>query len=128
VSKFGTFHRPGRVAPVSLLIIAAGVGILASSTLLPVLIAAGALGGFGLGLFISHIGPLLLRSSPQEHMSRVQALIGLVQSAALLVTNNLLGGVAQLSTPRYSAVICAALLVIAALGAYSSRSFRDATF
>lgn len=101
VSKFGTLRRPGRVAPVSLLIIAAGAGLLASSRVLPLLIAAGMLGGVGLGLFISHIGPLLLRSSPQEHMSRVQALIGLVRSAALLVTNNVLGGLVQLSTPRY---------------------------
>jgi hypothetical protein len=58
----------------------------------------------------------------------VQALIGLVQSVALLVTNNVLGGIAQLTTPRYSAAVFAVVLVLAAAGSYSSRTFRNATF
>lgn len=125
VARVGAYRRPALVAPIALLVIAAGVAVLAVSTSLPLLVLAGLTGGLGLGLFVAHIGPLLLSAGPDEHMSRVQALIGLVQSAALLVTNNLLGGIAEIGSPRYAAWTCAGLLILAAVGAATSRQFRN---
>lgn len=127
VSRFGTFSRPGLVAPIALGVISAGVAALAVVSGVVWLAAAGVVGGVGLGLFVSHLGPLLLGASPDGHLARVQALLGLVQSAALLVTNNVLGAVAQLATPQAAAWVCASLLAAAAVGVSVSPTFRSST-
>ncbi len=127
VSKAGTFRRPGLVAPVSLAIMSGAMVLLATVTALPVLVTAGVIHGIGLGLFVSHIGPLLLRASPDGHVSRVQAIIGLVQNGALLVTMNVLGNFAEITSPRFAAWLCTALMLASAVGVSGSRAFRNST-
>jgi MFS family permease len=124
VSKFGAFSRAGLVAPISLGIMTGAMVVLVSVSTLPTLVAAGLVHGVGLGLFVSHVGPLLLRSSPDGHLSRVQAVIGLVQSGALLLTINVLGNLAKISSAQRAAWMCIGLLVVAALGAVASKPFR----
>jgi hypothetical protein len=51
--------------------------------------------GIGTGLFVSNLSPVLLCAAPHSHVLRIQALISLVQSLALLATNNILGNAAR---------------------------------
>jgi hypothetical protein len=53
--------------------------------------ACSAIAGLGTGLFSTRIGPLVLRSAPEEFTSRMQAINVLAQALPLLATNNLLG-------------------------------------
>jgi hypothetical protein len=58
-------------------------------------------------MFACHVGPLVLTSVPETHLSRVQALLTLVQSMALLVADNVLGAVAEVGSARIAAAVCA---------------------
>ena len=64
-------------------------------------------------MFISHVGPLVLTASPQTHISRVQSVVTLVQTLAILVTNNALGGLAQAASAAWAIGVCGALLALA---------------
>lgn len=66
----------------------------------------------------------MLGASPETHLSRVQAVITLVQSLALVVTMNLLGRLADLADAFTAAIVCAAVLAAAGLTALMSPRFR----
>ncbi len=125
VSKYGAFSRPGLVAPIGLAITGVGVATLTGVAALPLLVLAAVISGLGLGLFVSHVGPLMLGSSPDGYLSRVQAVIGLAQGGSLLVSNNALGGIAHATSPDIAALVCAAFLFLAAVAAAISRPIRS---
>ena len=56
-------------------------------------------------------------TAPRSHLARVQALLVLVQSAALLVFNNVLGAVAHVASPAWAMLTCASVISACALAA-----------
>lgn len=87
----GAFPRPGMFAAFGLLL--AGVGLLGLAVLdpLPLTIAAGVVSGIGVGTFTGHVLPLLMNSVEREYQSRLQSVVVLCQSLALVVMNPVLG-------------------------------------
>ncbi|WP_020392096.1 MFS transporter [Kribbella catacumbae] len=92
----GAFARPGIFAALGLLL--AGVGLLGLSALdpLPLTFAAGVVSGIGVGTFTGHVLPLLMNSVEREYQSRLQSVVVLCQSLALVVMNPVLGTFADL--------------------------------
>ena len=126
VFRRGAFARTGVVAGLAMLPLALGTAVMASAPAAALATVGAALFGVGLGLFISHLGPLMLTASPDTHLSRVQAIITLVQSGALLVTLNVLGGLADATSARTATSVAAAGLLGAGLVVSGSRALRDA--
>lgn len=93
----GAFPRPGIFAAVGLLV--AAVGLLGLSVLdpLPLTFAAGVLSGIGVGTFTGHVLPLLMNSVEREFQSRLQSIVVLCQSLAIMVANPVLGSLADVS-------------------------------
>lgn len=124
----GVSPRAGLFSALGLLIAGVGVGMVPLTTWLPLAIAGGAVAGLGTGLFSTHIGPLVLRSAPNEFTSRVQSANVLVQTLPLLLTNNALGWWSDYAGARQTALICAGVTLAA--GAYGclSPTLRRAVF
>ncbi|MGW5192580.1 MFS transporter [Kribbella sp. NPDC004138] len=93
----GAFPRPGIFAAVGLLV--AAVGLLGLSVLdpLPLTFAAGVLSGIGVGTFTGHVLPLLMNSVEREFQSRLQSIVVLCQSLAIMIANPVLGTLADVS-------------------------------
>jgi MFS family permease len=93
----GAFPRPGMFAAFGLLL--AGLGLLGLSVLdpLPLTIAAGVVSGIGVGTFTGHVLPLLMNSVEREYQSRLQSVVVLCQSLALVVMNPVLGTFSDLN-------------------------------
>ncbi|WP_430786617.1 MFS transporter [Actinoplanes sp. G11-F43] len=123
VTVRGASGRPAVAACGGLALAGGAVLGLAAAPALVIAVPVAVLVGAGSGLFAAHIGPLILGGTPETHLARVQSVVVLAQSVPLLVTNNVLGALAD----RLGAgpVLCAcalALIVTAAAG--SSRSGR----
>jgi len=127
VARRGPRGRPGITAVCGLLITAAGQVVLAFAHH-PALASVGAATmGIGAGVFVSHLAPVLLGTAPRTHLARVQASLSLVQSVALLATNNILGNVAHSFHPADAIALCAAALVLCAALGYASGLVRRIT-
>ncbi|MFJ3000151.1 MULTISPECIES: MFS transporter [Bacteria] len=127
VARKGALRAPGLVAALSVVPMGLGIWLLALAEAAPLAVAAATLFGLGLGLFVTHLGPLMLGASPETHLARIQSLITLVQSLVLVATLNLLGQLAEAVDAFTTAVVCAAVLVAAGLLALSSAPLRNAT-
>lgn len=126
VIALGGFSRPGLAGCGGLAISATGILGLAILPSFGWSIGSGALVGLGTGLFSTHIGPLVLGRTPTTHLARIQAVVALAQSLPLLVTNFVLGSLAQAAGARTSLLVCAgALLAIVAM-AMTSPQLRAA--
>ena len=127
VARSGTTSRPGSTALAGLLTVAVGQAVIGLAPT-AVLAATGALGmGLGSGLFVSHLSPVLLGTAPRSHLARVQALLSLVQSVALLATNNIIGNIAHAFRPADAVFLCSAVLVACAITGYASPTVRRLT-
>jgi len=127
VARRGIGRRPGVTAVCGLVITAAGQVVLAFAHS-PALASVGAATmGIGAGVFVSHLAPVLLGTAPRTHLARVQASLSLVQSVALLATNNILGNVAHSFHPADAIALCAAALVLCAALGYASGPVRRIT-
>jgi MFS family permease len=93
----GAFPRPGIFAALGLLVAAAGLLGLSALDPLPLTFAAGVLSGIGVGTFTGHVLPLLMNSVEREFQSRLQSIVVLAQSIALMVANPVLGSLADVS-------------------------------
>ncbi|MFE2866380.1 hypothetical protein [Embleya sp. NPDC059259] len=82
--------------------------------------------GVGSGMFACHIGLLVLTGVPGTHLSRMQALLTLVQSAALLVANNALGALADEAGPTTATTLSAVMVGVAGIVASLNRPMRRA--
>ena len=116
----GAFKQPGLVAALGLLL--AGVGVLGLSQLdpLPLTIAAAVVSGIGVGTFTGHVLPLLMNSVEREYQSRLQSVVVLCQSLALVVMNPVLGSLSDVNGVGITGVclgisICSILLGAVAL-------------
>jgi MFS family permease len=124
VARRGVLNRIGLVSIVAVGPMCVGLLLLSVSEHAAVAIVGATVLGVGLGLFVSHLGPLMLAASPETHLARIQALITLVQSVALLVTLNMLGRFADVAGATSTALLSAGVLAVAAVFAFSSRPLR----
>jgi hypothetical protein len=111
----GAARRPGAAAILGLLVAAGAVAALAVAPGVPVAIGAGLVAGVGTGLFSAHVAPLVLGAAPDTHLGRVQAVLVIVQSVPLLVTNNVLGGLADAGSASVVLLMCAGALSVATI-------------
>lgn len=127
VARLGTTRLPGLAALIGVAVAGFGVATIAVAPGVVLLAGGAMLAGLGLGLFVSHLAPLLISQSPADHVGRVQAGMLVVQSGSLLLANNVLGLLAAAAGPPVATLTCAALLLATAVIAYRSRSFRYST-
>jgi hypothetical protein len=124
VVRRGPMGPPGLLSACALAL--AGTGVLALG-LAPNGAGAAAAGlviGVGNGIFSAHIAPLILTSAPETHLSRIQAVLTLVQSLALLLMNNALGSLADARGVTVVVVSCAVMLVLVGLLGLASGPLR----
>ncbi|MEV7526436.1 MFS transporter [Streptomyces sp. NPDC091371] len=107
VSRRGTLSRIGVGAALGLFVSALGIAAVAMAETAVVVVAGGIVVGAGSGMFACHIGPLVLTNIPDTHLARMQALLMLVQSLALVVGNNALGALADAQGATIAAAVCA---------------------
>lgn len=125
VARTGTARRTGRAVAWGLAATAAGVALLASASA-PVLVAGAAVVvGAGTGVAVAHLGPFVLGSAPRTHLARVQAWTALTQLAPVVVSNNLLGTLAERVSPDVALGCCAVVLGLCAAAATRLRTRRD---
>ncbi|MFD5748995.1 MFS transporter [Streptomyces sp. NPDC127033] len=125
VVKRGPLGRPGLMAASALVLAGVGVLALGISPSATGAIAAGLIIGVGNGTFAAHIAPLVLASSPDTHLSRIQAVLALVQSLALLLMNNVLGALVDLEGATVVLVVCSVMLVGVGLAGLASSPLRN---
>ncbi|MFJ9693178.1 MFS transporter [Kitasatospora sp. NPDC101183] len=116
----GGLSRPGLGATAGLAVASAGTALLALAPGAATATGAAVLIGLGSGLFASHLGPLVLGSAADSHLSRVQGLLTLVQSTALILANPVLGALADACGPQVPTLVCALATSAAALAAAGS--------
>jgi MFS family permease len=114
-----------------LLLAAVGFIGLSQVTPLPLTIAAAVISGIGVGTFTGHVLPLLMNSVEREYQSRLQSVIVLCQSLALVVMNPVLGSLADVESIRITGVclgigVAVALIGLVALSRPVIRSARVA--
>jgi MFS family permease len=125
VVKRGPLGRPGLLSACALVLAGLGVLALGLSSSAPGAVAAGLIIGVGNGTFSAHIAPLVLASSPDTHLARIQAVLVLVQSLALLLMNNVLGTFVDLEGATVVVVACAVMLVAVGLAGLASSPLRN---
>jgi hypothetical protein len=124
----GTHRRAGLLSATGLLIAGLGVLALALSDVLALSVAASAVAGLGTGLFATHVGPLVLRTAAAGQMSRIQSILVLVQTVPLIVTNNVLGSLADRAGAGWAAGLCAVLIIATGTYGILNRPLRTAVF
>lgn len=126
VTRRGAMSRIGVGAAAGLCVAALGIAAVAAAPAGGVAVAGAVVVGAGSGMFACHVGPLVLTSVPETHLSRVQALLTLVQSMALLVANNVLGAVAEVGTARIATAVCAVAVAGAGIAGLASAPLKGA--
>lgn len=122
-----TSRRPGMASSAGLCRAGVATASMAVSSTALMASMAGLTVGLGSGLFGAHIGPLLLASTPQSHLARVQAVLALVQALPLILTLNLAGGIADRTGAASVIAGCGILTLIAGLAGIANRSVRTAS-
>lgn len=125
----GAFQRPGVVAMLGLLLAAVGLAGLSALDYLPLTIAAAVISGIGVGTFTGHLLPLLMNSVEREYQSRLQSVVLLCQSLALVVMNPVLGSLADVNSVGITSVCLGIGIATALIGliALSRPVIRNAT-
>lgn len=123
-ARLGPMRRIGMGASLGLALAAVGLAGLAAAPAPAAAIAGAVIVGAGSSMFACHIGPLVLAGAPDTHLSRVQSLLTLVQSLALVVANNVLGWFANVAGARSAIVLCAVLGCVAGVTGLASTSLR----
>lgn len=127
VARRGSATRPGVAAAAGLAITATGQLLVAVLHPAAAAITCAVLIGVGTGTFMANLAPVLLGTAPRSHLARIQSLLSLVQSAALLVTNNVLGAIAHLATAPIALLCCSAAVAGCAGAALSTPTLRHLT-
>ncbi|MGW3074976.1 MFS transporter [Kitasatospora sp. NPDC001132] len=126
VARRGGLPRAGVGAAAGLCTASMGTALLALAGEPAVAVAGSAVAGLGSGLFACHLGPLVLTGAPHSHLSRVQALLTLVQSLALVLANALLGPLADAAGATLPTLLCALATATAGLTALATPALRRA--
>ena len=126
VARFGT--RTRAIVPLvsGPLITTVGIVVVAHGERLPIAIAGALVMGIGTAAFTTHAMPLYVLRSPDGMIARFQALAGVVQSAPMLVSNNLLGAVGSGGHASRAMLLVAALTFVAAPVLLASPAIRTA--
>jgi len=103
-------HRPGLGAAAGLALTSLGQLLVAVVDPAAPAVACAMLIGVGSGTFVANLAPVLLGTAPRTHLARIQSLLSVVQSAALLITNNILGAIAHLVSPPAALLCCSFML------------------
>jgi MFS family permease len=126
VARRGSASRPGVASALGLAIVAAGELMIGLASVKALAIAGAVAMGLGVAVFTCNLAPVLMGTAPRSHLARVQALLILVQSAALLVFNNVLGAVAHAASPSWAMITCASVISGCALAAVLVPAIRNA--
>jgi MFS family permease len=126
VARRGAVSRPGLAAALGLALIAAGELVIGLSPVKSLAVTGGVLMGLGTGTFVCNLAPMLMGTAPRTHLARIQALLSLAQSAALLVFNNVLGAIAHITSPASAMITCASIVFSCALVAILAPAIRHA--
>ncbi|MEV0949681.1 MFS transporter [Promicromonospora sp. NPDC050249] len=124
ITRTGTARQTGQAVALGLAAAAGGVALVASGGGNAMAQAAGAavVVGAGTGVAVAHLGPFVLGSAPRTHLARVQAWTALAQLAPMVVSNNLLGALAEQVSPGAALYCCAAVLGVCAVAATRLRT------
>jgi len=124
VARTGTARRTGQAVALGLVAAAGGVALVASGGEGPMVLTAcvATMIGAGTGVAVAHLGPFVLGSAPRTHLARVQAWTALAQLAPVVVSNNLLGTLAEHVSPSAALYCCAASLGTCAVAATRLRT------
>jgi MFS family permease len=123
-ARLGPMRRIGTGTSLGLVLAAVGLAGLAAAPTPAAAVAAAGVVGMGSGMFACHLGPLVLAGAPDTHVSRVQSLLTLVQSLALVPANNALGWLANTSGARSAIALCAVLGCTAGVTGLASTTLR----
>lgn len=126
VARRGAVSRPGAAAALGLAAVAAGELLIGLAPVRLLAVAGAVVMGLGTGTFVCNLAPVLMGTSPRSHLARIQALLSLAQSGALLAFNNVLGTVAHLATARAAVLTCAAVVTTCAVMAFLVPAIRNA--
>lgn len=94
IARVGTGGRAGLIAGIMPVCGGCAVVLMAVGPEPVYAVVGAALLGGCVSLCTTHVGPMFLMATPEDQVSRFQAVFVLVQSAPLLVTNNLFAAVA----------------------------------
>jgi MFS family permease len=125
-TRRGIMSRIGVGAAMGLCVAALGIAAVAIAPVAVVAICGGLTMGVGSGIFTCHVGPLVLTSAPETHLSRTQALLTLVQSLGLLAANNALGALADTAGATIATAVCALAMCVAGAMGMASKPLRHA--
>lgn len=125
VTRRGSAARPGVAAALGLA--TAAVGQLLVTLLHPAApaVVSATLIGIGTGTFVVNLAPVVLGTAPRTHLARIQSLVSLVQSSALLVTNNALGAISTTVSAPFALGCCAAAVTACAATALGAPAIRS---
>jgi MFS family permease len=126
VARRGAFARPGLMIGIGPLVAAVGMAGIALATTPWAAFAAALVQGIGNGLFVAHLGPLVMARAARTHLARVQSVLVFVQSVPLLVANNVLAAVAGHAGAEAAAFVCAGGTALAGLVLVSRPPVRRA--
>jgi MFS family permease len=125
IIRWGSMRRVGVGAAMGLCVAAPGIAVVAVAPVSAIAVSGGIVIGVGSGMFAGHLGPLVLTSVPDTHLSRMQALLTLVQSLALVVANNALGSLADDTGATIATMVCATAVCAAGAAGLASAPVRD---
>ena len=124
VARRGGARRPGIAAVGGLATAAIGQTLVAVIPSSGLVVVAAVLIGLGSGTFVANLAPVLLGAVPRTHLARVQSLLSVVQSSALLVTNNLLGAITHWASAPIAMMCCAGGLATCVVVALTRPTLR----
>lgn len=124
IARRASVTRPGLAAARGLAVIAAGELALGLSPVKVIAVLGAVMMGVGTATFVCNLAPVLIGTTPRSHLARVQALLSLAQSGALLVFNNVLGAVAHVGSATDAMITCAAIVCGCALVAVAVPAIR----
>jgi hypothetical protein len=124
VTRRGTVSRPGLAAATGLAIVGAGELVLGLTPVKALAVSGAFIMGLGTGIFVCNLSPVLMGTAPRSHLARIQALLSLAQSAALLVFNNVLGVIAHSASAADAMITCASAVSACALVALLAPAIR----
>ncbi|MDT0318280.1 MFS transporter [Streptomyces millisiae] len=126
VSRWGPLRRTGTGAALGLVVAAAGTAGMAGAPVAGAAVACGVVAGAGAGAFAAHIAPLVMGATPDTHLSRIQAVLGLVQSLALVIAHNALGALADAVGAAAATGVSAGAGLLAGLAGLAAGPLRAA--
>lgn len=124
VARCGARQRPIGALVLGPVVAAAGALLVAYSPQVPLAAVGAGVMGIGTVVFTSHVFPVYVRATPEGMLARFQALLGVVQAAPILLTNNAFGAIASRFSPTTAIVAVALLSLLAAVVSAASSAVR----